>query len=205
MNAQFCSITSNSSTPSNRVFAIFLLAFFCACATPSKALKPEIIKIEPTSGPTYGNYSLFIIGNGFDPKSEITIGGQPVKDVKLGQLFFVTVPPGSAGPADVVITNPDNRRAVLREGFTYQEYPVIKAIKPAEGNTDGGTLVTIRGNGFNEGAVVRFGKLEVEIKLLRKGAIQVLSPTHPAGVVDVTVINPGGFSFILEDAFKYYR
>ncbi len=200
-----CSITSNSSIPSTRVFAVFLLAFFCACVPAAKPLKPIIIRVEPSSGPTYGNYSLFIIGNGFDPKAKITIGGQPVKDVRLGQLFFVTVPPGTAGSADVVVTNPDNRQAVLRKGFTYQEYPVIKAIKPAEGNSDGGTLVTIRGNGFNEGAIVQFGKLEAEVKLVRKGAIQVLSPTHPAGVVDVAVINPGGFSFIQEKAFKYYR
>ena len=200
-----CFITSSSSIPSTRVFAVFLLAFFCACATSQKPLKPEIIKIEPTSGPTYGKYSLFIIGNGFDPEAEITIGGQPVEDVKLGQLFFVTVPPGSAGPADVVVTNSDKRRAVLENGFIYQVYPVIRTIKPVEGNSDGGTLVTIRGDGFNEGSVVRFGKLEAEVKLIRGAAIQVLSPAHPAGVVDVTVINPGGFSFIQEKAFTYYR
>ncbi len=195
-----------SSIPSNRVFAVFLLALFCACApTTAKPLKPVIIQVEPSSGPTYGNYPLFIIGNGFDTKAKITIGGKQIEDVSIGQLFFVKVPPGSAGSADVVVTNPDNRQAVLKEGFTYQEYPVIKAIKPAEGNSDGGTLVTIRGEGFNEGVIVRFGKLKTEIKLAREGAIQVLTPTHPAGVVDVTVTNPGGFSFIQEGAFKYYR
>jgi hypothetical protein len=178
--------------------------FFCACAISPKPLKPEILQIEPSSGPTYGNYPLFIIGNGFDPKARITVGGRSIDDISMGQLFLVKVPPGSVGAADVVVTNPDNKRAVLKGGFVYQVYPVIKSIQPAEGNAAGGAIVFIRGDGFDEGIVVRFGRQKAEVRTVTKEVIQVIAPPHPTGAVDVVVANPGGFSFVREEAF-YYR
>lgn len=186
-----------------RVFTLFSLLFFCGCVVTPRPQKLEILQIEPSSGPTQGNYPLFIIGHGFDPKAKITIGNQPVTDVSIGQLLLVKVPPGSAGEADVVVVNPDNQRAVVKKGFTYQVYPTIERITPEEGSSQGGTLVTILGSGFQEDSIVLFDKQQAKVKTARKGMIQVFSPPHPSGMVNVVVTNPGGFSFGLDEGFHY--
>ena len=188
----------------HRILALIFLVFSCACATNKPApQKPTIVQIEPASGPTYGGYPLFIIGHGFDSKAQVTIGGKAVDDISLGQLFLVRVPAGSAGKADVVITNPDKKRAVLKEGFVYNLYPSINSVQPGEGSSAGGTEVIIRGAGFVKGVLVRFGGHNADVKSGRRDLITVISPPHSPGAVNVVVTNPGGFSFILEDIFTY--
>jgi hypothetical protein len=186
-----------------KVFTLFSLLFFCGCAVTPRPQKLQILQIEPSSGPTQGNYPLFIIGHGFDPKAKITIGNQPVTDVSIGQLLLVKVPSGTAGEADVVVTNPDNQRAVLKKGFTYQVYPTIERITPVEGGAQGGTLVTILGSGFQQDSIVMFDRQQAKVKTARKDMIQVFSPPHPSGKVNVVVTNPGGFSFGLDEGFHY--
>jgi hypothetical protein len=186
-----------------RVFTLFSLLFICGCAVTPQLQKLEILQIEPSSGPTHGNYPLFIIGHGFDPKAEVKIGNKPVSDISIGQLFLVKVPQGSPGEADVVVINPDNQRAVLKNGFTYQIYPTIKSISPEEGSSNGGTLVTIRGSGFQEDSIVLFDGQQAKVQTAKEKEIQVLSPPHPSGTANVVVTNPGGFSFVLDEAFRY--
>lgn len=189
---------------SRGILPLLFLLFFSACTTQSKNIKPEIIQIEPSSGPTYGGYSLFIIGNGFDSKAEVTIGGHVVDDISIGQIFLVKVPQGFAGAADVKVVNPDKRQAILKGGFNYEIYPTITEIRPAEGDSAGGGRVVIVGDGFDKGATVRFGDKGAEVKIIRKNEIEVLSPPHLPGNADIVVTNPGGFSFMFKEAFSYH-
>lgn len=186
-----------------RVFTLFFFLFFLGCAATPSPQKLEILQIEPSSGPTNGNYPLFIIGHGFDSKAQITIGDKPVSDIRMGQLFLVKVPPGTPGKADVVVINPDNQRAELKNGFTYQVYPTIKSISPEEGSSNGETLVTIIGNGFQKDSIVLFDGQPAKVQVAREKEIQVLTPPHSPGKTNVVVTNPGGFSFMLEEAFHY--
>ena len=48
---------------------------------------------------------------------------------------------------------------MLDNAFTYVALPVERAteVRPTEGSKDGGETVIIKGNGFEDGALVAFG------------------------------------------------
>jgi hypothetical protein len=189
-----------------RYAPVCILFFICACTAAVPKPKPhklQIFKIEPSSGPTYGGYPLFIIGNGFTPQTTVEIGGEMIEDRSLGQILLLKVPPGTEGKAEVKLTNPDKQTAVLKEGFVYNEYPIIKSINPDKGSVAGGSVVTIEGDGFTVETVVRFGGIKVEIQSITGNEIRVVTPPHTAGYVNVVATNPGGFSFGREEAFNY--
>jgi len=64
----------------------------------------------------------------------------------------------------------------------------VEQIVPDSGPKAGGEEVTIRGTGFKEGVVVRFGDKPA---------------ADAAGPVAVEVLNPGGQKVFLEDGFTY--
>ncbi|VDN57040.1 unnamed protein product [Dracunculus medinensis] len=87
--------------------------------------------------------------------------------------------------------------------------PVIKAICPSEGWTQGGTSVIIIGENFFEGLQVSFGPTTVwneSIQVITPHAMRVATPPrHMPGVVEVTLTykskqlnrgNPGRFAYI---------
>jgi hypothetical protein len=66
----------------------------------------------------------------------------------------------------------------------------VLGVDPPHGPYDGGTLVMIRGNGFDSNARVWFGDVEVErdrVTPVDPQRIQVLTPPGQAGAVDVRV------------------
>ena len=67
----------------------------------------------------------------------------------------VTTPPGVAGPADVVVTNPDGQSAVFAGGVEYltppPPPPTIASITPRTISTEGGTQIAVVGADFEPG------------------------------------------------------
>src|SRR3954470_1217733 len=69
---------------------------------------------------------------------------------------------------------------------------VVLGIDPPHGPFAGGTLVMIRGNGFESNARVWFGDVEVEkssVTPVDPQRIQVVTPAGHTGAVDITVQN----------------
>lgn len=77
--------------------------------------------------------------------------------------------------------------ATLVNGYTYAALAVT-SISPSSGSTDGGTSVTISGDGFNEYAIVYIGATPLE-DLVVVGPTEITGtiPAGVAGAVDVTV------------------
>lgn len=73
--------------------------------------------------------------------------------------------------------------------------PSVTGITPASGPVVGGTDVTITGTGFTGAVMVNFGtEPATSVKVTSDMIIKATSPAHASGVVDVTVITPGGTS-----------
>jgi hypothetical protein len=82
--------------------------------------------------------------------------------------------------------------------------PVIDAIDPAFGLAYEWTEVTITGSGFLPGADLYFDDILLgDMAVLNPTTISALTPTHDEGFVDVTVVNPDGYSDTLYDGFEY--
>lgn len=91
----------------------------CSGGTP--AASPAVTSISPATGPTDGGELVTITGTGFEDGATVMIGGADclqVTTVSTTQLTCTT-PAGSAGPADVVVTNFDSLSGLLANGYTY--------------------------------------------------------------------------------------
>lgn len=168
--------------------------------------QPTITSVTPSSGFTAGGTPITIDGTGFQTGPTVTVGGvaaTTVVRVSLTRITAVT-PAGSAGLVDVVVTNSDSQTVTLPASFRYVPPPALTAITPTHGPRQGGTLITITGQNFQAGAVVRLGGVPAF-------AVTVRSPTEAtaitngasAGAVDVQVVNPDTQAASLPAAFTF--
>ena len=79
------------------------------------------------------------------------------------------------------------------------------SVVPSLGPTTGGTAVTIGGDGFQPGAIVRFGQGDATGAAVNADGTEItcLTPPGPTGLVDVVVWNPDGVGCRIVDGFAY--
>jgi len=82
---------------------------------------PTVTAILQTEGPTTGGTSVIITGTGFVNGATVKIGGASATGVAWVSATSIaaTIPAGTAGAQDVVVTNPDAQFGTLTGGFTY--------------------------------------------------------------------------------------
>lgn len=164
------------------------------CGTAPAA--PRIDLIDPSSGSVAGDTPLSIIGSGFTQDAVVTFDGQAVVSQLVSATeLSVSSPPHDAGPALVVVTVDGTASEPVE--FTYfaesptptpsPEVPTISTLSPTSGPTDENTLVTIIGSGFTPQAVTSFDGIRVQPTFVSSTELQVETPPHGAGVVNVTV------------------
>ena len=126
------------------LLAASTLLLAAACNDRSNAPSPvpvatstpplEITNVSPSQG--LANDRVAVVGSGFAAGATITVDGLPATFVSVGGTFVSGLfPPHTAGPADVVVTNPDGRSATRPGGFTYGSVSLSVAqatIRPGE-------------------------------------------------------------------------
>jgi hypothetical protein len=127
--------------------------------------------------------------------------------------FSSPAPPGStlayfgSGLADGSTQLPTNTIAGDEELINADlvGQPRVTAVTPLSGPTAGGTPVTISGAHLGEVTGVSFGGVAASgVTPVFEGQVNALTPAHPAGVVDVRVMNAAGASPVVPgDAFTY--
>ncbi len=173
-------------------------AFFFI-APPAPAL------VEPDRGPTSGGTRVTITGTGFVQDSEVVFGDEPATEVEFidPQTLFATTPANPEGPVTVTVTNPDEQEGSLEAGFTYVAPPDIEGIDPEVGPVEGDTRVELTGTGFQLGLRLFFDGLEATVIDVSETLIVARTPAHPAGRVDVTVVNPDNQRDVAPEFFTY--
>jgi len=82
--------------------------------------------------------------------------------------------------------------------------PTIASIAPASGTTRGGDRVAITGTNFTGQTGVAFGlAVSTDVTVQSSTLLIALSPPHPAGLVDVSVANPGSPPAVRQGAYGY--
>lgn len=86
---------------------------------------PTIASVYPKLGCPQS--PITISGQHFQKEAKVTIGGNPCTEVvvKDPTSLTCTTPIRAAGPADVQVTNPDQKKATLTNGFTYYVESVL--------------------------------------------------------------------------------
>ena len=155
--------------------------------------------VQPNTGSPQGGDIVTINGGGFQEPVQVFFGANPaqIRSVSPNRIQVV-VPPligGAAGPqaVPVVVTinvnEPDQASQTLANGFIYTQgggvvAPQIFSITPSTGVNEGGTRVTINGDGFEAPVQVTFGddtvNLEATVESVTRTQIVVRTPAATA-------------------------
>src|SRR5256712_4053965 len=82
--------------------------------------------------------------------------------------------------------------------------PKILLVSPTSGSTTGGTVVDVKGTGFQSGSGVSFGSVAAKsVAFASSSLLLATTPAESAAVVDVTVKNPDGQMSSLPAAFTF--
>lgn len=101
--------------------------------------------------------------------------------------------------------------ALLVSLGAFAQIPQVQSITPNEGPESGGTAVVILGSNLNTAVQcivpcpprVGFGNVFVDAIEVSDHQLNVTTPHHPAGLVDVTLSIPGRASVTVEKAFTF--
>jgi len=121
--------------------------------------------------------------------------------------FFVSVgaipagtPLWATATSDVRDTSPLSNIIVVAAATV----PRIDRVVPNNGLVGGGTVVTIAGSGFQQGATVTFGgTAAASVTVIDPQTIAATTAPHAAGPVEVTVRNPDGQTVTLAGGFTF--
>lgn len=92
-----------------------------ATVTAQAIVPPTISRVSPTQGTSAGGTSLDLIGSGLGTNATVQVGGNTATILSAasdGSRVTVQAPPGTLGPANVVVTNSAGT-ATLTGGYTY--------------------------------------------------------------------------------------
>jgi hypothetical protein len=151
---------------------------------------PSITSVSPAFGPASGGTVVTILGadfrrgiDGYKDPLGVYFGAIKVADTDVQLLDYKTCQvisaPGSPGPVDVKLENPDGVLAHYNAGYTYISTPAISAVlDPADADEKssiteisvlGGQQIKIKGSGFLPGAQVIFNPVLAETGSAARG------------------------------------
>ncbi|HLE83591.1 MAG TPA: IPT/TIG domain-containing protein, partial [Thermoanaerobaculia bacterium] len=196
-----------------------------------------IASVSPSTGSPNGGDEVTIQGGGFAEPVRVTFDGVPaqVLSVSANRIRVITppavqtVPVGGTLPVPVSVTinlnELDQAIDTLPSAFIYArggsvEQPLVFSVTPASGPNEGGTRITINGEGFQAPVQVFFGQgasatsftgIEATVESVSSNQIVVRSPTATGfgqnnlnQVVDILVKNLNtGFATVAPQAFQY--
>ncbi len=175
---------------------------------------PTITSIAPATGPSEGGTSVTITGTNFGLGSTATVGGIDAQGGYVGGTggtsFTLTTPSHAPGAATIIITNLNDgaHPASSSTPFVYTTgtAPTVTKVTPNAGATGGGDFVTILGTNFGSNATVTIGGNLVTAQnegVVDANTIEILTPAHATGTVNVVVTNADGKSGTLTGGYKY--
>ncbi len=123
-----------------------------------------------------------------------------------------TIPSHDAGSVDIVVTNRGGQRATLANYFTYFgniAAPRINRVSLDSGSTEGGEPLVVSGHDFFPGTTLTIGGVLIRGRVGSEAEgwsgsfIEVTTPAHAVGRVDIVVTNPDGQFDSLPGGYEY--
>jgi len=199
-----------------------------------------ISSVDPGVGSPSGDDEVRISGGGFVSPVRVVFGSAPAQVLSVTPSLIrvrtpsavaagVTVGVGEAKPVNVLVTinvnQPNELHDTLNNGFTYALgngilQPQVLSISPTTGTNDGGTTVTLVGDGFDPpvqvlfghgGAAANFNGVEATVQSVTRTRIVAVTPSargfgqdNVNQQVDILVKNlNSGFSTVAPGYFRY--
>jgi hypothetical protein len=162
--------------------------------------------ISPEAGPLAGGNTVTLVGSGFTVGTRVLVGGflSPRVERLSSTELRVLVPRGQmVGPVDVRVYG-EGEGSFLRRAYRYVEDLRITEAAPLTGPLEGGTSVTLTGEGFEGATAVLFGGVPaVSFTVENSTRITAITPRGASlGAVDVRIVTPRE-SWSVRDGFTY--
>ena len=160
---------------------------------------PIFTSINNSVGPLAGGDTLIITGANFVTSPTVTIDANPcVVTFDNAGTINCTIPAGTAGAKDIVITNPDAQTATAVGAFTYAAAPTVTSVSPSVVDSSATTSITITGSDFSTTATptvtIDSGGTNDSCAnpVVSSGGSVITcdAPPHVAAAVNVRVENP---------------
>jgi hypothetical protein len=175
----------------------------CGTATETDGYEyvpaPVITDLDPAEGPETGGTVVTITGDGLTGTTGVTFDGIEGTGLEVvdDDTIRVTTPAHAPGVAAVTVEHPGGN--VDAGDFAFLNVPSIASLTPPTGPEDGGTVVTLTGEGFSGATGVTFdGAAGTTFTVDSDTQITVTSPAHTPATVPVVVTHPDGNSAPLD-------
>lgn len=166
-----------------------------------------VTSVLPNGGAIDGGTRIAVYGSGFVAGATVSLGGQTCSSVVVVNSLQLncTTSPHAPGMVSVQVTSPDLQTASLANVYTYRQAPRPVSLVPTSGgDTGGGVVITIKGTGFLDGAIVKVDGVNCfNSAFISANRLTCSTPPHASGTVNVEVLNPDNQSGIIPRSFTY--
>ncbi len=151
-----------------------------------------VIAVQPAKGSTAGGELAHITAYGLTDTADTTVlfGDAEAKMVSVDSKSLsavVETPPGAKGKVDVTVSTSEGENT-LPSGYEYTDGLQVTAVNPLSGPVEGGTEISIFGNGFTVAADVRIGALPcADVQVVNPKTIECTTPAGSPGGATVSV------------------
>lgn len=155
----------------------------------------SILSVVPDHGVSDGGTYVLMIGTNFEDSENLKcrFGTSHVSGRWLSSMMVSCVSiPGQGGTAVPVDVEIDGMTSVsVPVFFSYRAHPTVSELRPSFGSLQGGTLVSIYGDGFefSSSLMARFGHSRVPATFISPSELRSTSPASSSGTVNVVVGN----------------
>lgn len=158
----------------------------------------------PNRGHKNGGDEVYLVGHFPDAQHrEVFFGAAAATIIEATEgMLLVETPAADAGPVDITVTL-DDETLILPGGFRFYQPLQIAGLSPAEGSAQGGTVVTVTGQGFDLIRRVTLGGKPVSFTVTDDETIEFTTPASAGGKADLIVYGSGVERQVVEGAFTY--
>jgi len=164
---------------------------------------PAIASLSITAAPTTGGQFVTITGLHFNSQTKIQFDGVDTVSTYVDETTISAMVPAHA-PGNVTVSAYNQYgEAFYAPGFDYGVTPVLTSLAPVVGSTDGGDVVVVTGENFNDSTWFKFGGTDAPaVTVDSETQLTVTTPSYTPELVGVTVYNEFGSNWH-EDAFEF--
>lgn len=166
---------------------------------------PTIVGLDKTDGSMVGGEVVTITGTNLQDGSYVLFGGVEAASVTFvnSTTLRATTPSTTPGLVDLAIHGPDGQQVRSDNAFTFTGSPVFSDMLPTAGQATGGTRLYISGNNFSAQTQVLIDGVSASTTFMTSKVLQVTTPAHANGLVDMTLRNAGSPDTVVSDAFTF--
>ncbi|MFT7621210.1 MAG: hypothetical protein ACI9WU_000371 [Myxococcota bacterium] len=168
---------------------------FTRVAGPTVQL--TVWNLVPARGSASGGTPVAIVAQGFDPAMTVSVffDGQPATVTSTTDypgVIFVDTPVGTPGLVDIEVAQ-GLQSVVVESGFEYLTPLALAEVTPGQLDPEGGSTVTLSGEGFSEGEVQVFvgGVASDSVTVTGDKTITIIAPPCSPGSLTVTIVVDG--------------